>query len=300
MHIYTILGCLAVIIWATNIGFSRILVEQIGGFYTCGIEMTVSGILLLLVEFLKNRTIKPLFHLKKKYYSVCGFFFFFYMFLFYLAMHLCNSREQILIVSAANYLWPVLTIVFGIPVLHHKCRLFPLILGILLTIIGTFGVSLSGQNLSREQLEGTALLAFGLSSLGAVSWALYSCFVIRYLGEKTDDPDALPLFMLVSGVIMLVIGRLFGPLPKIGTDLLPAVIYTILFPGVTAYFFWDIGIQKGNDLIVTFLSLFTVVLSMAASALVLKISISREEIIFSFLITLGALLCKFSEKHNNS
>lgn len=295
---YSLLGFIAVLLWSTNIGFSRILIESIGGFFTSGLGMIISGILLLLFFILKFKSIRLVFELPKRYIAICGSMFTANILFFYLAMHLCENRSELLMVSTLNYLWPVLTIALGIPILGKKCRPFPFILGIILTIIGTFGISLREIVFSPEQQSMKALFAYLSALLGAIFWALYSCYSIKYLSNTSYKMDALPIFMLISGLEMTTIGLIVTPNPKFSHTLIPAALYTFLLPGTLAYFFWNIGIEKGNEEAVTYSSLFIVVLSTLASSFLLKIDLSIDMLIYCLIISAGAIVCKTSEKHN--
>jgi drug/metabolite transporter (DMT)-like permease len=106
--------------------------------------------------------------------------------------------------------------------------------------------------------------------------------------------------MLFDGVIALILGILFQEKSVWSSEISFPLIYTVLFPSLIAYLFWDLGISKGNAKLIQFFSLFTVVLSTLFSSVILKIPLRIDVILCSFLLFLGALITQKSIYHNQS
>ncbi|MHC1771762.1 MAG: EamA family transporter [Flexilinea sp.] len=295
MRKYTFLGILAVLLWGSNMGVTRILSENIGGFVTCGIEMTSAGCLLLSLKYLRNKTIRPMLELPRNYLIICGFLFVFSNLCLYFAINLCKVRSQVLIVSAMNYLWPVLSVILSIPVLHKKFKPLVFTIGILITVVATFGISFSIEKTNAaEAINASSYAAILLAFLGALFWAGYTVLVSRFLSHEEKSESALPFFMLETGAISLVIGLLVGERLLLTKVVVFPLLYTIIFPCLLAYLFWDLAIQKGNVMIVSFFSLFSIALSILSSTVILHIPLKLETVGFCLLIISGVILTRKS------
>jgi hypothetical protein len=153
-NLNTIFGILAILFWGTTIAFSRSLTEQLGpltaaswiyllsGIWSCIYLFSkpiylLSGIWSCIYLFSKPGRIKKTFQLPISYLIGCGTLFVFYMVCLYLAVGLAFSREQVIEVSIINYLWPGLTLVFSLPILHKKGKI-TLIPGMVLAFSGFY------------------------------------------------------------------------------------------------------------------------------------------------------------------
>ncbi len=297
----TILGLTAVILWGSNMGFSRILMESLGPFVTSSIEMLFSGGALVLFMMFRKKSISAMLKLPKPYLFICSILFTINHLALNYGIYLCKNRSQILIITAINYLWPILTIIVSIPILKNSFRKVPFFLGILITAFSTGYISIKSDALDPSALfTETALLAYFLTFISAIDWAFYSALVTKYLSGQEKSETALPLFMLFDGVIALILGLLFQEKSVWSSEIIFPLIYTVLFPSLIAYLFWDLGISKGNTNLIQFFSLFTVVLSTLFSSVILNIPLRIDVVLCSFLLFLGALITQKSIYHKQS
>src|SRR5690606_31523840 len=132
-----------------------------------------------------------------------------YIITLYMAIGFSTTREQVLAVGLINYLWPALSLVFSIPLLGRRAR--PLLpAGIALALSGTWLATTGGDvgAIQRLQQDQNSLLPYGLAFAAAVCWGLYTNLSRRWAADS--DGDAVPLFLLASGVLLGLL-RLLSP-----------------------------------------------------------------------------------------
>ena len=140
--------------------------------------------------------------LPRQYVLGCGGLFVVYTVCLYGAIGLAGGREQVLEVGVINYLWPGLTLVLSVPILHKRAGL-GLILG---AVLGFAGVVLAAWPAGAPDGPGLAghlranAWPFLLALVGAVTWALYSNLSRRW-AERAEG-QAVPLFLLATGAVM--------------------------------------------------------------------------------------------------
>ena len=294
-NLNTIFGILAILFWGTTIAFSRSLTEQLGPLTAASWIYLLSGIWSCIYLFSKPGGIKKTFQLPISYLIGCGALFVFYMVCLYLAVGLAFSREQVIEVSIINYLWPGLTLVFSLPILHKKGKI-TLIPGMVLAFSGFYLATVnSGGMFSWEAFKGNfqvSYLPYLLAFLAAISWGLYSNLTRRWAGHT--EGGAVPIFLLVTGLILTTVRFMFPEesywTPRVVVELL----YMSIFPTFVAYFLWDRAMRKGKIILVVSLSHFTPLLSIIISSLYLQVAVKANLWIACGLVIVGAVICKFS------
>jgi drug/metabolite transporter (DMT)-like permease len=291
----TAFGIVAVLLWGSNMGFSRILLESLGPFMTSSIEMLFSGGVLLLLMLIQRKSITSLLQLPKAYLISCSILFTINHLALNYGIALCENRSQILIITALNYLWPILTIIVSIPILKNRFRKIYFYAGVVITVFSTSYISLQGGSLDpRSIFSDRSWIAYLSTFIAAVDWAFYSAFVTKFLAGREKSETALPLFMLFDGMIALILSLVFREKSNWTIEIWFPLLYTIVFPSLLAYLFWDLGISRGNSNLVRFFSLFTVVLSTISSSVILKIPLRWDVVLCSFLLFLGAYVTQKS------
>ena len=202
--------------------------------------------------------------------------------------------EEVTEVSIINYLWPGLTLVFSLPILHKKGRI-TLIPGIFLALSGFYLATVNSGMFSWEVFKGNfkiSYLPYLIAFVAAISWGLYSDLSRRWAGHT--ESGAVPIFLLVTGLILTVLRFVFPEevhwTPRVVIELL----YMSIFPTFLAYSFWDTAMRKGKIILVASLSYFTPLLSIIISSLYLQVVIQANLWIACGLVITGAVICKFS------
>jgi len=293
-NLNTIFGILAILFWGTTIAFSRSLTEQLGPLTTASWIYLLSGIWGCIYLISKPGGIKKTFQLPILYLIGCGALFVIYTASLYLAVGFAFNREQVIEVSIINYLWPGLTLVFSLPILHKKGKI-TLIPGVILAFGGFYLATVNSGMFSWEVFKGNFQVSYFpylLAFMAAICWGFYSNFARRWAGHT--EGGAVPIFLLVTGLILTTIRFMFPEesywTPRVVVELL----YMSIFPTFLAYFFWDRAMRKGKIILVASLSYFTPLLSIIISSLYLQVAIKANLWIACGLVIVGAVICKFS------
>jgi len=293
-NLNTIFGMLAILFWGTTIAFSRSLTEQLGPLTAASWIYLLSGIWGCIYLISKPGGIKKTFQLPILYLIGCGALFVIYTVSLYLAVGLAFSREQVIEVSIINYLWPGLTLVFSLPILHKKGKI-TLIPGMVLAFSGFYLATVESGMFSWEVFKGNFQVNYFpylLAFMAAASWGLYSNLVRRWAGHT--EGGAVPLFLLVTGLILTTIRFVFPEESSWTARVVAELLYMSIFPTFLAYFFWDRAMRKGKIILVASLSYFTPLFSIIISSLYLRVVIKTSLWTACSLVIAGAIICKFS------
>ncbi|MFO7956559.1 MAG: aromatic amino acid DMT transporter YddG [Candidatus Brocadiia bacterium] len=290
---YTLLGVLAILFWSVTVGVARSLSEQLGTTTTASAVLLGGGVMGCAWLVVSGRW-RSLRRTPRLYLFGCGGLFVAYMLFIYLAIGLAQTRRQAIGAGIINYLWPGLTLLFSVPLLGKKARLW-VVPGALLAFAGAGLAGAQAEVFTwaaflRDLASGSTpyLLALG----AAVTWGLYSNLSRRW-GEGTET-GAVPVFLLVSGLLMLGVRFLFGEQQTWSLRTGLELAYMAVFPALLAYMFWDVAMRRGNVVLVAAFSYVTPVLSVAFSCVYLGVEPGVKLILACLLVVAGAVTCKLS------
>ncbi len=290
----TILGVFAIIFWGTTIAFSRSLTEQLGALTAASWIYLLSGIIACLYLVITPKGIYKVFQLPILYLIGCGTLFAVYAVFLYLAVGLAFNREQVVEVSIINYLWPGLTLVFSLPILHKKGRI-TLIPGVVMAFTGFYLATVQSGMFSWEGFKGNFqvnYLPYLLAFMAAISWGLYSNLARRWASHT--ESGAVPIFLLVTGLILTLLRFVFPEESNWTPRVVVELLYMSIFPTFLAYTLWDRAMRKGKIILVASLSYFTPLLSIIISSLYLQVVVRANLWVACALVITGAVICKFS------
>ena len=291
MNKNTVAGIFAILFWSTNVAFARSLAEQLGVLTSGTIMFLVGGSLSLAYQWRKEGSLAFLGRSSRKYLLGCGAIFVANVVTLELAIGLATNRTQTIIVGLINYMWPALSLVLAPVFLNKKVRWF-LPVGLVLAFGGMYLASTQGSVLNPGEIlsQPGTLLAYGLAAVAAVTWGLYSNLSKKWAGDQ--DSGSVPLFLLVSGLLMGLF-RLLIPEVAIPGPAAPfEMAYMVLFPTILAYIFWDAAMRKGQMILVVSLSYFIPLFSTVISSILLGVAPGAELWLAAGLIIVGALVCK--------
>lgn len=287
----TAIGLVAILLWSTTIALIRRITEQMGIIGGTASLYTISAITLLLIVGVKSLKGTP-----RKYLWAGSIIFIFYELCFAFSIGLAASHSQVLEVSMVNYLWPSLTTLLAI-VMNKEHAKWWIVIGLALALVGVITV-ISGENHFVYQLILSHIqdnpFSYLLSAAGAFLWALYCNVTRRY----AQGHNGVVLFTSVNAVVLWVIHFSCSPAPipiswTSGTEVMVAGVAMGL-----AYGCWNVGILKGNLVLLATASYFTPILSVLFATYILDIHLSMTFLQGAVLVTLGSMICWYATRNS--
>jgi drug/metabolite transporter (DMT)-like permease len=268
------------------------VVEQFGIVLAGMVTLLLGGGLGLLYHALITRKLGVLLRLPRRYLLGGGLLVVGYLVCLYIALGLAVTRRQVLDIGLINYLWPSLTLLLSVPLLHHRARPW-LPVGILLALAGVVlatspaGVSSLGEFVGNMQRNSAAYLC---ALAAAVLWALYSNLSRRWAGDA--PVSGMPLFIAAAGLAMALLLPAFPP-PAIRWTVpgVLALLYVAVGPTLLAYVLWDLGVQRGSLTLLAALSNFIPLFSTVVSSLILGVALGPQLWLAVVLLVAGAVIC---------
>jgi drug/metabolite transporter (DMT)-like permease len=293
MKKYTGFGVLAVILWSTNIAFTRRISEAMGVFTSGTFIFLSSGIIATLFLMFSRHTLFIWKGASQRYVFGCGILFVINTVSLQIATGLAANHTQVIIVGILNYLWTALSLIFSIWIFGYKPRWF-LFIGFLLALGGMWSALSQDQSIILRDVLPSAepLLVYGLAFIAAITWGLYSNLSRKW--TKPSDTGLVPVFLLGSGILMGIF-RIFIPeTSTMNPSGLWQLGYMVFFPTILAYVFWDLAMRKGQIIFVISFSYLTPLLSTLISSLKLGVRITPIFFLSAGLIILGAVICRLA------
>lgn len=291
---YTSLGFVSVICWSATVILSRTVTTALGK-YTAGATIyLVGGIIACTMVAFLPKGFRRMFVLPLKYYAICGSLFVSYTVLLYIAIGTATTSHATVIVGLINYLWPAFIFIFSIPILGRKAN-WLLLPGILLASFGVYLGAMAETPLNIMDffsLQQSNLIPY-LAALGAaICWGLYSNYCQLLLDN--ENGDAVPLFILMTGLALLVLRLFVVENSNWSTTVSLLVLVNVAFPVILAYSFWDLALRKGNTLVVVAASYFAPIVSTILTCMFLGVAFNKYIWIACISVTIGAVMCKIS------
>ncbi len=293
----TVEGILALLFWGSTIAFSRSLTEKLGTLTTASFIFLLAGGISCAYLIISHQ-LQGIIRVSRHYLYGCGTLFVIYMACLYIAVGNAVDRLQVLEVGLVNYLWPSMTLVMAVPILHRRARI-TLIPGCLLAFGGVLlaaaEVGESWQGFVTNL--GSNPLPYLLALVAAICWALYSNLVRRW--AKDAGSGAVPLFLLASGLMLAGLRALFSEASQWTGQSVFELAYMAVFPTIIAYMFWDTAMRKGNMILVASLSYLTPLLSIIIGSVYLGVAAGWYLWVGCLLVIVGSLVCKLSVEEDH-
>ncbi len=286
-------GFIGLAIWSSTIAVARVVTESLGPLTGAGLAMLSGG--LLLMGFVWTRGFSPadMLKLPRKYLFVCGGLFVAYELCVFAAIGLSPNRSVTLAAGLVNYAWPALTVALSVPILHRRAR-WTLGPGLVLALTGVVAAIMGTGQIKWDQLlqAGPAItVPLALAGAGALIWAVYSNLV-KSLGDPRAG--AVPLFLIVAGILALLIGQARGEQQVWTARSVGELAFLAVFQSAAAYSLWERGMRRGNHLLLSLVSYFLPIASMAVAAIYLQVLPGLWLWVGCALVTVGAFVCRWS------
>jgi len=286
-------GLLALLLWSLTVAIARSMSESLGPLTAAALGQGAGGLVALAVARVQGQTVASMLRLPRRYLLGCGALFVAYMLCLFAAVGWAPNRSAALVVALINYLWPALTVVLSVPLLGRRAR-WTLAPGVLAAVAGTAQAALQNPDFRWRQLvhagSGTVIL-LALAAGAAVTWALYSNLVRRW---GSPQSGAVPLFLLAAAAVLglLRLGRTETTVWTARAACELAVM--ALLPSAAAYALWESAMRRGNHLLLSLASYLTPIGALGVATIYLGQSPGWGLVAGCLLVTVGALVCRFS------
>ena len=288
----TFKGFLAVVLFSTAIAGSRHLGEQVGALTTGALMYGGAGLVGLIVLAI-NGQLRATLSMPLAYLVGAGIWVVIYGVALYNAIHLCQTRVQLITVSIIQYIWPTMVLVLSVPILGNRTR--PgLLIGILL---GLAGIILALYPAGTPLAEWPATVAAhwvpaALALVAGVSWGMFSNLSAKLGG--TGKGSGMPLFLLATGIGIGACLLFFPEQSQWTVEAGTELAYLTLVSTFLAAAFWETAMRRGNVVLVAAISYLTPLLSTIMCALLLKVQPGACLWLACLLTIAGAWICKLS------
>lgn len=290
----TLLGILAIALWATTTATERSVAEHVGPLTAASCIYLVAGCLGCGYLILTGQLRQVVLTLPKRYLLWCGGLFVAYTACLFLALGLSASRQQAIEAGVINYLWPGLTLFLSVPMLGKKSRPVLLVAGSMagftgVLLLGMGNLHAIGQDVGHLRPN---LLPYGLALGAAVIWALYSNLCSKWASGAAAG--AVPLFLLATGVVLSPCAFLLRESSHWTPASLAEIAFVAVFPTLLGYVCWEAAMRNGRTTLVVAVSYLIPVLSTLFSSLYLAVLPSWNVWLTCGLVVIGGVTCKFS------
>lgn len=280
----TWIGLTAILFWAAIVGLIRSVSEHFGAWGGGALIYSAASILLLFTRGFPNLRTFP-----RRYLWWGAATFVAYELCLALSIGLSDNAQQAIEVGMVNYLWPTFTILSSILFLKTRASLW-ILPGFLLSMAGIVLVLQGDQSFDFTAMTANVRanpLSYGLALIGAFLWAGYSTITARF---ANNSDGITPFFMLVALTLWIAYAVQDTPPIVFTPNALMHLVLAALAMGL-GYAAWNVGILRGNLVILAGASYFIPVLSAIFAATWLSTPLSSRFWVGASLVTLGSILC---------
>jgi drug/metabolite transporter (DMT)-like permease len=289
----TISGFVALLLWSGAAAFTRTLSEDLGAFTAAACVHLVAGVIAVAYQHFYSDAANRGNAVPRSYWITCGSFFVLYVICAYLSVALAQTREQVIVIILIKFLWPLLTLLFTVPIQKAKASgwlYFGLLFSLAGIVVATLGSEVSDFAAFRSNLTGN-ILPYLIGLLAAASWALYSNFSRRLAGESNGGVG---YFILTTGLLLGAISLTVSEPRNFSGHVFMQMSYQALFATFLATILWDTAMRKGNIVLVSIVSNFLPLLTVVVSALLLGVQIGMPVWLGTSLVIVGTFVSKQS------
>lgn len=228
---------LAIVLWGSTPAVSKLILADITSLQLIFFSAPFSLLGILAILFFQGKA-RELFRYRGMDFlklAGMGFLgcFLYYVFLFG-AIERTSAQEAFIV----NYLWPIMVVLFAVPILKEKFS-WKTVLAISLSFLGVVIVVSKGQGLQIQDFNGTAI---GMAAAGAVVYGLFSV-----LGKKLHyEVYSSMFYYTLFGFLFISAALVSTPFPVISWSSLLGLAWIGIFANGLAYVFWFKALEIGN------------------------------------------------------
>lgn len=280
----TLIGLTAIVLWSFIVACIRVVSESFGIVGGAALMYSLATTFLILTVGFTNLRNFP-----KRYLWLGSLLFVSYELCLAFSIGFAENGRQAIEVGMINYLWPTLTIVANI-IFNGKKTSWLIVPGVLLSMIGIVWVLSGDQGLDIHIIWSNIKsnpISYLLAFIGAIIWATYCVVTAKYAEGKNG---VTLFFFLVSMTLWIVYGIQGEFLLNFTVQ---SMLYLVLASSALGFGYaaWNIGILRGNIMVLTTASYFIPILSALVASIVLSAALSLDFWQGVVMICLGSMCC---------
>ena len=286
------MGLGAILIWGLSAAFTRTLGEHLGLFTSAALVNILGGVLAYITNRIRYGPFSFFRDTSKEYLLFCGPLYAVYVITSYMSTIISQTREQVLVVVLIKFAWPVLTLLFTIPILKKKVSpwIWPScglgLAGIIITTVGDVG---NWKRFQQDLFSPAIILPIILGIISAVAWALYSVLTKKFLETAKPNAERIGHFMILTGFMMGIISFFFSEPRYVDLIIFGELFFQVVFTTFLATLFWNMAMCHGNIIIVVSISNFLPVIATVCGSLVLGVPLTLSILAGSALVTASTI-----------
>ncbi len=207
--------------------------------------------------------------------------YFLYSALYYRGISLLPAQTA----SILNYLWPLATVLFSIPLLHERVTA-PKVAALLLSFAGVVAIVALGDAGAQG---GSSILGYACCICGAACYGLFNVLNKRIGGDQNAN---MVVYIGIGSALALACHVAEGPVLPTPAQWL-GLAWIGVFADAVAYLCWALALSGADTARVSNIAFLTPVLSVALCALVLGEEVGLSSALGLTLILGGILLQTF-------
>ncbi len=235
--------------------------------------------IVMLIYLIATSQVKKLAQYTPKDYLTMSFLGFLGSFAYYVLLYKAFSLSLAQEVFIINYTWPILILIFSVPILKEKLD-FVKVVSVFISFIGVLVIVTKGNVLHVKftSVEGDLLAIFG-----AVCFALFST-----LGKKVNYDQIVAVFVYFASatVFSLTTSGFFTI-----TNITPSVLFWLFINGLfingISYIFWFKALKSTQTALISNLVYLTPAVSLIFISLIIKEKIQTYSLMGLAFILLG-------------
>ncbi len=204
------------------------------------------------------------------------------------------QSQHVPFIILLNYLWPTAIIVCSILLAGVKITRWPFFIFGTLVVLAALTIEIMGTSGVTGELFANPMdcVAYVMVFFGAVSWGLYAAFT-RRSGEATGGGTVTPIFQLTMALFLPFAFMNGAPFLTHFTGWLPLLLGFYAFIQFFAYQCWDVGVRKGNVVILSLFADFIPWLSLLTAHFMLGLDIGIKTVLSAVLLVSGAMIARY-------
>ena len=271
-------AAVSILLWSTIATVSKLLLNTLNSFEVLMVSAGFAGIALLISIFIGGN-FKNFKALKLKDIAIMILIglpgTFFYNVFLYLGTDKMPASQAFII----NYLWPIMSVVFGVLILKEKMT-WRKGIAIFISFLGVMTVA-GGDILSFNR---KSLLGTGLCILAAISYGVFTALNKKF---HYDKQISLMLSFFATAVLSLLVNAFMGSSLSFSLIETAGLAYNGIFVLAIATTTWALALDLGDTAKISNLAYITPFVSLIWTSLILKEEINPLSILGLVIIVLG-------------